>query len=139
MGKQKNEGKIGVSLGAELLARCDAAIEKANARNRSDFIREAVEHYLAVLNAQENSKVLTPALESVINSRIALSEYRISQMLYKLAVEIAMTNYIHTEDVYSDVRYHALSAWFSPALFSSCRYWILGTKKGHFFFSEEMS
>lgn len=105
MGNTKNDGKIGVSLGAELLARCDAAIEKANARNRSDFIRDAVEHYLAVLNAQENSKVLTPALESVINSRIAMTEHRISQMLYKLAVEIAMTNYIHTEDVYSDVRY----------------------------------
>lgn len=87
MANAKNDGKIGVSLGAELLARCDAAIEKANARNRSDFIRDAVEHYLAVLNAQENSKVLTPALESVINSRIA------------------MTNYIHTEDVYNDVRY----------------------------------
>ena len=35
--------------------------------------------------------------------------------------------------------YHALSAWFSLALCSSCWYWILGTKKGHFFFSDEMS
>jgi len=28
MGNSKNDGKIGVSLGADLLARCDATIEK---------------------------------------------------------------------------------------------------------------
>ncbi len=28
MGNSKNDGKIGVSLGADLLARCDTAIEK---------------------------------------------------------------------------------------------------------------
>ena len=44
-----------------------------------------------------------------------------------------------SEQQLSVLAYHALSAWFSPALFFSCRYWILGTKKGHFFFSEEMS
>ena len=94
MGNAKNDGKIGVSLGAELVARCDAAIEKANARNRSDFIRDAVEHYLAVLDMKENSRVLTPALESVIGSKIALTEDRISQLLFKLAVEIAMQNHL---------------------------------------------
>ena len=34
-----------------------------------------------------------------------------------------------SEQQLSVLAYHALSAWFSPALFSSCRYWILGTKK----------
>ena len=94
MSENNNSGKIGVSLGAELLARCDAAIEKANARNRSDFIRDAIEHYLAVLNMQENSRVLTPALESVIGSKIALTEDRIRQLLFKLTVEIAVQNHL---------------------------------------------
>ena len=107
MGNSKNDGKIGVSLGADLLARCDAAIEKANARNRSDFIRDAIEHYLAVLNMQENSRVLTPALESVIGSKIALTEDRISQLLFKLTVEIAVQNHLTAgryryEDSYLD-------------------------------------
>ena len=94
MGNAKNDGKIGVSLGVELLARCDAAIEKTDARNRSEFIRDAIEHYIAVLNMQENSRVLTPALESVIGSKIALTEDRISRILFKLGVEVAMMNNI---------------------------------------------
>ena len=94
MGNSKNDGKIGVSLGADLLARCDAAIEKTDARNRSEFIRDAIERYIAVLDMQENSRVLTPALESVIGSKIALTEDRLSRILFKLGVEVAMMNNI---------------------------------------------
>ena len=104
MSNSKNDGKIGVSLGAELVARCDAAIEKTNARNRSEFIRDAIEHYLAVLNAHENSRVLTPALESVIGGKIAGTEDRISRILFKLGVEVAMMNNIlaATHDIDED-------------------------------------
>lgn len=94
MGNAKNDGKIGVSLGAELLARCDAVIEKTDARNRSEFIRDAIEHYIAVLDMKESSRVLTPALESVIGSKIALTEDRLSRILFKLGVEVAMMNNI---------------------------------------------
>ena len=94
MSNSKNDGKIGVSLGAELVARCDAAIEKTNARNRSEFIRDALEHYIAVINMQENSRVLTPALESVIGSKITLTEDRINRIVFKLGVEVAMMNNI---------------------------------------------
>ena len=94
MGNSKNDGKIGVSLGADLLARCDAAIEKTDARNRSEFIRYAIEHYIAVLDMKENSRVLTPALESVIGSKIALTEDRINRIMFKLGVEVAMMNNI---------------------------------------------
>ena len=81
-------------IGDDLLARCDAAMEKTNATSRSEFIRDALEHYIAVINMQESSKVLTPALESVIGSKIALTEDRISQLLFKLAVEIAVQNHL---------------------------------------------
>ena len=107
MGNSKNDGKIGVSLGADLLARCDAAMEKTNADSRSEFIRDALKHYIAVINMQESSKVLTPALESVIGSKIALTEDRISQLLFKLTVEIAVQNHLTAgryryEDSYLD-------------------------------------
>ena len=77
-----------------MLARCDAAMEKTNADSRSEFIRDALEHYIAVINMQESSKVLTPALESVIGSKIALTEDRINRILFKLGVEVAMMNNI---------------------------------------------
>ena len=94
MSENKNGNRIGVYIGDDLLARCDAAMEKTNAESRSEFIRDALEHYIAVINMKENSRVLTPALESVIGSKIALTEDRISQMLFKLTVEIAVQNHL---------------------------------------------
>ena len=94
MQENNNSNRIGVYINNELLARCDAAMEKTNADSRSEFIREAIEHYIAVLNMKESSRVLTPALESVIGSTIALTEDRISRILFKLGVEVAMMSNI---------------------------------------------
>ena len=105
--QENNSNRIGVYIGDDLLARCDAAMEKTNADSRSEFIRDALEHYIAVINMQESSRVLTPALESVIGSKIALTEDRISQLLFKLTVEIAVQNHLTAgryryEDSYLD-------------------------------------
>ena len=78
----------------ELLDQCDAAVEKSGADSRSEFICDAIMHYIAVINMADNSRVLTPALESVIGSKIALTEDRISQLLFKLTVEIAVQNHL---------------------------------------------
>lgn len=102
--QENNSNRIGVYINNELLARCDAAMEKSNVESRSEFIREAIEHYIAVLNMKESSRVLTPALESVIGSKIALTEDRISRLLFKLGVEIAMMSNIiaATHDIDED-------------------------------------
>ena len=107
MSEIHNSSRIGVYIGDDLLARCDAAMEKTKADSRSEFIRDALEHYIAVINMQESSRVLTPALESVIGSKIALTEDRISQLLFKLTVEIAVQNHLTAgryryEDSYLD-------------------------------------
>ena len=104
MQENNNSNRIGVYINNELLARCDAAMEKTNAESRSEFIREAIEHYIAVLNMKESSRVLTPALESVIGSKIALTEDRISRILFKLGVEVAMMSNIiaATHDIDED-------------------------------------
>ena len=107
MSEINKSSRIGVDIGDDLLARCDAAMEKTNADSRSEFIRDSLEHYIAVINMQESSKVLTPALESVIGSKIALTEDRISQLLFKLTVEIAVQNHLTAgryryEDSYLD-------------------------------------
>ena len=104
----KNNGKrIGVYISEELLDQCDAAVEKSGADSRSEFICDDIMHYIAVINMQESSRVLTPALESVIGSKIALTEDRISQLLFKLTVEIAVQNHLTAgryryEDSYLD-------------------------------------
>ena len=70
----KTGKRIGVYISEELLDQCDAAVEKSGADSRSEFICDAIMHYIAVINMQESSRVLTPALESVIGSKIALTE-----------------------------------------------------------------
>ena len=90
----KTGKRIGVYISEELLDQCDAAVEKSGADSRSEFICDAIMHYIAVINMADNSRVLTPALESVIGSKIALTEDRINQMLFKVAVELAMQNHL---------------------------------------------
>ena len=100
----KTGKRIGVYISEELLDQCDAAVEKSGADSRSEFICDAIMHYIAVINMQESSRVLTPALESVIGSKIALTEDRISRIVFKLGVEVAMMNNIlaSTHDIDSD-------------------------------------
>ena len=43
MQENNNSNRIGVYINNELLARCDAAMEKSNVESRSEFIREAIE------------------------------------------------------------------------------------------------
>ena len=92
--ENKNGKRIGVYISEELLDQCDAAVEKNGADSRSEFICDAIMHYIAVINMAGNSRVLTPALESVIASKIALTEDRLSRLLFKLGVEVAMMNNI---------------------------------------------
>ena len=92
--ESKNGKRIGVYISEELLDQCDAAVEKSGTDSRSEFICDAIMHYIAVINMQESSRVLTPALESVIGSKIAMTEDRISRIIFKLGVEVAMMNNI---------------------------------------------
>lgn len=78
----KNEStRTCIYIDQKLLARCDVALAITDDHSRSEFICHALEHYLAVLNMQSNSKVLTPALESVIGGKIAGTEDRISRSI----------------------------------------------------------
>ena len=94
MEETKNATRIGLYIDTDLLARCDASIPLTDARSRSEFICNAIDHYIAVLNVKGSSKVLTPALESVIGGKIASTEDRISRMIFKLAVEVSVQNHL---------------------------------------------
>lgn len=69
--------RIGLYIGKDLLKACDNTIAQTNATSRSEFISDAIEFYIAWLNSRNVSKVLTPALESVISSKILDTEDRI--------------------------------------------------------------
>lgn len=94
MKEQQEAIRTGIYIDKNLLRRADEAIGKTTARSRSEFISEAIEFYIAWLHSEETSKVLTPALESVISGRIGDTENRIARVLFKQSVELAMLMHV---------------------------------------------
>ena len=94
MKQDQNAARIGIYIDKQLLSRCDAAIPAANARSRSELISDALELYLAWLHNKDASKVLTPALESVIAGKIGDTENRLARVLFKQGVELAMLMHV---------------------------------------------
>ena len=86
--------RIGLYINQDLLKACDNAISRANATSRSDFISNAIEFYIAWLDSKNTTKILTPALESVIGSKILDTEDRIARVLFKQGVELAMLMHV---------------------------------------------
>lgn len=94
MKQEKEAIRTGIYIDREILNRADEAMGKTNARSRSEFISEALEFYIAWLHSGEISKVLTPALESVISGQIKDTENRISRVIFKQSVELAMLMHV---------------------------------------------
>ena len=93
--KMDNDSKrIGLYINQDLLKACDNAISRTNATSRSDFISNAIEFYIAWLDSKNTTKILTPALESVIGSKILDTEDRIARVLFKQGVELAMLMHV---------------------------------------------
>lgn len=101
MKHENNSVRAGIYIDKNLLHRCDEAIRKTNARSRSEFIADAIEMYIAWLDSKDVSKVLTPALESVIGAKILDTENRLARVLFKQGVELAML--MHVVAANSDV------------------------------------
>ena len=108
MKQDQNAARIGIYIDKQLLSRCDAAIPAANARSRSELISDALELYLAWLHNKDASKVLTPALESVIAGKIGDTENRLARVLFKQGVELAML--MHVVAAANDIRDQDLDA-----------------------------
>ena len=94
MADETHSVRLGVYLDRELVDRCDAALPKANAGSRSELIADALTFYLAWLDTGDYSKVLTPALESVIDARIKATEKNIGKVLFNISVELGLLQHV---------------------------------------------
>lgn len=61
---------------------------------QNDFINRAIEFYIGCLRNEKNVDYTAPTLSSVIKSQIQDTERNLSEMLLKLAVEVAKQNHI---------------------------------------------
>ena len=94
MADETHSVRLGVYLDRDLVDRCDAVLPKTNAGSRSELIADAVRFYLAWLDTEDYSKVLTPALESVIDARIKATEKNIGKVLFNISVELGLLQHV---------------------------------------------
>ena len=74
-----------------VIRRMDAWMEEANCRSRSEFIEKAVLFYIDHLAAADGRSILPNAMLSSMKSIVAESDNRICRLLFKMAVELAVT------------------------------------------------
>ena len=79
---------ISVRLRQDQIDECERLYNKLGLESRNDFIRDAIDFYCEYLCCPESVKFLTPALESVISSKIRDTESRLSNIQFKNAVAI---------------------------------------------------
>lgn len=72
----------------------NAYLGAANCRSRNEFINQAIRHYIAYLQKEQDNEFLTPALESVLSGMIGDTENRLARILFKLAVELSMLMHV---------------------------------------------
>ena len=62
-----------------------------NCSSRSEFIEKAIIFYVGYLSSNDNSQYLPNVVTSTLKSIVAESDNRMSRLIFKLAVELAMT------------------------------------------------
>ena len=86
--------RIGLYLTKENIAWMDENAALADIRTRSEFVNRAIDFYAGYLKTNKTETYVMHSVSSMIHSTIDLSEMRIKDMLFKLAVEIDIQNRI---------------------------------------------
>lgn len=69
----------------------DGIYKEDNCSSRSEFIEKAIIFYVGYLSSNDNSQYLPNVVTSTLKSIVAESDNRMSRLIFKLAVELAMT------------------------------------------------
>ena len=69
-------------------------LESSECRSKSDFIEKAVLFYAGFLAAQDHKNYIPNVVVSCMKGSLGLFERRTSNILFKVAVEISMMNFL---------------------------------------------
>lgn len=72
--------------------------QKDNCRSQSEFIEKAILFYIGYLSSNENQEYLPEVITSTLKGIVRESENKTSRMLFKLAVELAVTMNVIASD-----------------------------------------
>ena len=95
-----------IRLTSEQWESCDRLYRQLGLQSRNDFIRDAIDFYIAWQSRESVERYLTPALESVIGAKIRDTEERLARILFKLAVDQnLLARFLARYDGYDDDEY----------------------------------
>ena len=94
MSKKGEKTFTGVYCEEVMLEEIKDNLSRADCRTRNEFINKAVRFYLAYLETRENGALLFPMLDEALDGRMKDLEMRLSRVLFKLAVEVAIMSHI---------------------------------------------
>ena len=83
----KKESQLRIWVTPELIDKMEKTIDETGCPSRSEFVRDAVEFYIAYHNQNKNVNFISPIISSVIKNEIDGALRNISAMLFKMAVE----------------------------------------------------
>lgn len=87
---EKKNVRVPVRLDKDIVERCDACLELANARSRNELICNAVEFYLYYLHHEQDGEYLAPSVKRIMSRYMAETENKIAGEIYRMAVEQKM-------------------------------------------------
>ena len=73
-------------------------LDEANATSKGEFVRQAIRFYISYLHQKKSIDFISPLLANTIKSEIESVENNISEMLFKVAVELAILNNLNAVD-----------------------------------------
>ena len=74
-------------------------MDQANAKSQSEFVSDAIRFYIGYLQQGKNVDYLAPIITQTIKEEIRSTEKNISQILFKLAVELAMISELQATQI----------------------------------------
>lgn len=80
--------RTGISIGKDILAKCDRYLQDSGYANRSEFIEAALKFFLATRNISEKSEVLVPELAECIAAENDRVISKLSKGMFRYAVEL---------------------------------------------------
>lgn len=89
-GKMKNKQRTTIWLSPEMMNQLDEMSERNNCKSRSEFIERAIKFYDGYNRSTAENQYLPVALSSALNGIVKVSEDRLSKLLFKNTVELAM-------------------------------------------------
>ena len=88
---RENKRRFQLWIKPSLLEQIDTHLENDNCHSRCEFIEKAIVFYMGYLSSNKSQGYLPNVVTSTLKSIVAESDNRICRMLFKMAVELAVT------------------------------------------------